>query len=130
MRDQVALLVIDTGLHGLGWNRQQAVEYLAAHSRWQGATALDQVGAVLASAGWLAAPAAGGLRLWQLRQGLAAQQGAGFDEALFDQQLGAWGLLPLGVLEPRMRAWADAATAAAALAGTAAPVVPLAPLAP
>ena len=130
VRDQVALLVIDTGLHGLGWNRQQAVEYLAAHSRWQGATALDQVGAVLASAGWLAAPAAGGLRLWQLRQGLAAQQGAGFDEALFDQQLGAWGLLPLGVLEPRMRAWADAATAAAALAGTAAPVVPLAPLAP
>jgi|GEM_PF-5333889 len=120
-RDQVALLVIDTGLHGLGWNRQQAVDYLAAHSRWQGPAALDQVGAVLASGGWLAAPAAGGLRLWQLRQALAAQRGAGFDEALFDDQLGAWGLLPLSVLEPRMRAWADA---------TAAAVVPAAPSVP
>ena len=130
VRDQVALLVIDTGLHGLGWNRQQALDYLAAHSRWQGAAALDQVGAVLASGGWLAAPAAGGLRLWQLRQTVAAQQGAAFDEALFDQQLGAWGLLPLGVLEPRMRAWADATTATAASAAAAAPVAPAASPAP
>ena len=113
VRDQVALLVIDTGLHGLGWNRQQAMDYLAAHSRWQGPAALAQIGAVLASAGYAAAPAAGGLRLWQLRQVLAAKQGTAFDEALFDQQLGAWGLLPLSVLEPRMRAWADATTAAA-----------------
>lgn len=115
VRDQVALLAIDTGLHGLGWNRQQAMEYLAAHSRWQGPAALAQVGAVLASAGWAAAPAAGGLRLWQLRQALAAQQGAAFDEALFDQQLGAWGLLPLNVLEQRMRAWADATAVPTAL---------------
>jgi hypothetical protein len=112
VRDQVALLVIDTGLHGLGWNRQQAMDYLVAHSRWQGPAALAQIGAVLASAGYAAAPAAGGLRLWQLRQVLAAKQGAAFDEALFDQQLGTWGLLPLSVLEPRMRAWADATTAA------------------
>jgi uncharacterized protein (DUF885 family) len=91
------------------------MEYLAAHSRWQGPAALAQVGAVLASAGWAAAPAAGGLRLWQLRQALAAQQGAAFDEALFDQQLGAWGLLPLNVLEQRMRAWADATAVPTAL---------------
>ena len=124
VRDQVALLVIDTGLHGLGWNRQQAADYLAAHSRWQGAAALAQVGAVLASAGYAAAPAAGGLRLWQLRQALAAQQGAAFDEALFEHQLGAWGLLPLGVLELRMRAWADAKAATAATVVPAAPPVP------
>jgi uncharacterized protein (DUF885 family) len=133
VRDQVALLVIDTGLHGLGWNRQQALDYLAAHSRWQGPTALERVGAVLAAAGWASAPAAGGLRLWQLRQAVAAQQGAAFDEALFDQQLGAWGLLPLGVLEPRMRAWAETMTARAALAapvGPAAPVVPVVPPTP
>jgi uncharacterized protein (DUF885 family) len=124
VRDQVALLVIDTGLHGLGWNRQQAADYLAAHSRWQGAAALAQVGAVLASAGYAAAPAAGGLRLWQLRQALAVQQGAAFDEALFEQQLGAWGLLPLGVLEQRMRAWADAKAATAAAVVPAASPVP------
>jgi uncharacterized protein (DUF885 family) len=46
--------------------------------------------------------------LWQLREALALQQGAAFDEALFDQQLGAWGPLPLEVLEQRMRAWAVA----------------------
>ena len=130
VRDQVALLVIDTGLHGLGWNRQQAVDYLAAHSQWQGPAALETVGAVLASAGWASAPAAGGLRLWQLRQAVAAQQGAAFDEALFDQQLGAWGLLPLGVLEPRMRAWADATAASAAAVAPVAPVGPLPPPAP
>jgi uncharacterized protein (DUF885 family) len=106
VRDSLALLVIDTGLHGLGWNREQALAYLAAHSRWQGAAALDRLGAVLASSAWVAAPAAGGLRLWQLRQGVALQQGAAFDEAAFDRQLGAWGPLPLDVLEARMRAWA------------------------
>jgi len=130
VRDQVALLVIDTGLHGLGWNRQQAVDYLAAHSQWQGPAALAQVGGVLASAGYAAAPAAGGLRLWQLRQAVAAQQGAAFDEALFDQQLGAWGLLPLGILEPRMRAWADATAASAASAASAAAVAPVGPVPP
>ncbi len=106
VRDSLALLVIDTGLHGLGWNREQALAYLAAHSRWQGAAALDRLGAVLASSAWVAAPAAGGLRLWQLRQGVALQQGAAFDEAAFDRQLGAWGPLPLDVLEARMRTWA------------------------
>ena len=130
VRDQVALLVIDTGLHGLGWNLQQALDYLAAHSRWQGPAALEPVGAVLASAGWASAPAAGGLRLWQLRQTVAAQQGAAFDEALFDQQLGAWGLLPLGVLEPRMRAWAETMTARAALAAPVGPAAPVAPVVP
>ena len=108
VRDSLALLVIDTGLHGLGWNRSQALAYLAAHSRWTGAAATERMGAVLASSAWMAAPAAGYLRLWQLREALALQQGAAFDEALFDQQLGAWGPLPLEVLEQRMRAWAVA----------------------
>jgi uncharacterized protein (DUF885 family) len=62
--------------------------------------------------------------LWQLRQALAVQQGAAFDEALFEQQLGAWGLLPLGVLEQRMRAWADAKAATAAAVVPAASPVP------
>jgi uncharacterized protein (DUF885 family) len=106
VRDSLALLVIDTGLHGLGWNREQALAYLAAHSRWQGAAALDRLGAVLGSSAWVAAPAAAALRLWQLRQSVAAQQGLAFDEAAFDAQLGAWGPLPLEVLETRMRSWA------------------------
>ena len=106
VRDSLALLVIDTGLHGLGWNREQALAYLAAHSRWQGAAALDRLGAVLGSSAWVAAPAAAALRLWQLRQSVASQQGLAFDEAAFDAQLGAWGPLPLEVLETRMRSWA------------------------
>jgi uncharacterized protein (DUF885 family) len=119
VRDSLALLVIDTGLHGLGWNREQALAYLAAHSRWQGAAALERLGAVLASSAWMAAPAAGGLRLWQLRQGVALQQGAAFDEAAFDAQLGAWGPLPLEVLEARMRNWAATQPALATTVPTA-----------
>lgn len=127
VRDQLALLVIDTGLHGLGWNRDQALAYLAAHSRWQGPAALERVGAVLASSAWLAAPAAGCLRLWRLRQSVAMQQGPAFDEAAFDQQLGAWGPLPLDVLETRMRGWAALPPALTAPVGPA-PAVATAPV--
>ena len=127
VRDALALLVIDTGPHGLGWNREQALAYLAAHSRWTGAAAIERLGAVLASSAWVAAPAAGALRLWQLRLAVAQQQGAAFDEAQFDQQLGAWGPLPLDLLEARMLHWAATAPPPAPLPGpvpvpTAAPV--------
>lgn len=93
-----ARLVVDTGLHALGWSRQQAVDYFRTHTP----VPLDQVLAEVDR--YLAMPAqalsykVGQLHIQQLREGAAAGLGSRFSIADFHDVVLGSGAVTLPVL--------------------------------
>jgi uncharacterized protein (DUF885 family) len=91
-------LVVDTGLHALGWTRQQAIDYLLAHTAVSPASAEREVDRYLAWPGQALSYKLGQLEILALRGDARHRLGAAFDVRRFhDVVLGSGGL-PLGAL--------------------------------
>ncbi len=90
-------LVVDTGIHAMGWGYSEAVAY------YQGATgrspqlAQADVYRYAAWPGQAVSYTVGYLKLLELREAAKAALGAKFDLASFHRALLGWGNLPLGV---------------------------------
>jgi uncharacterized protein (DUF885 family) len=98
-------LVLDTGIHALGWTRQQAIDYFVANSAKTEHDIVVEVDRYIASPGQALAYKTGELRIRALRADAERQLGGRFDvRAFHDVVLGA-GAVPLDVLEERVRAW-------------------------
>jgi uncharacterized protein (DUF885 family) len=119
---RAARLVADTGIHSLGWSRQQAIDYLNANTA---NLALDnevEVDRYIAHPGEALAYKLGQLRIASLRVEAQTALGERFDVRAFHDAVLENGALPLGVLERQVRRWIAAQTPAAAPAApTAAP---------
>ena len=101
-------MVVDTGLHALGWSRGQAVDYVRSQVPTDEAAATDLVDRAIARPGAALACGAGYLKIQSLRQ--LAQQGLGsrFELRAFHEQVLKDGAMPLSALEVKMRRWIDA----------------------
>lgn len=98
-------LVVDTGMHALGWSRQQAIDYLAAN------TALTMVEVEAQIDRYITWPAQalsykiGEIKIRQLRAQAEQQLGDKFDIRAFHDQVLKNGSLPLDLLEQLTLEW-------------------------
>jgi uncharacterized protein (DUF885 family) len=98
-------LVVDTGIHGKHWTRDQVVQYFRDHSSSNEATIQSETDRYIAWPGQALAYKIGQLTILRLREQARQALGDKFDiRAFHDELLGA-GALPLDVLEQRMTAW-------------------------
>jgi uncharacterized protein (DUF885 family) len=92
-------LVLDTGLHALGWSRDQAIDFFAANSVSPRHEIVVEVDRYIVWPGQALAYKVGSLHLQRLRQEQADAAGADFDLRAFHDDLLRHGALPLDLLD-------------------------------
>jgi uncharacterized protein (DUF885 family) len=99
-------LVVDTGLHALGWSRQQAIDYLAANSPQALNNIENEVDRYIGFCGQALAYKIGQREIVRLRDEAHRVMGSRFDIRAFHDTVLGCGPVPLGVLGDVVRAWA------------------------
>ncbi len=98
-------LVVDTGMHQLGWSRQEAIEFFINNTGKQEHDIVVEVDRYIVWPGQALAYKIGELKLKELR-GLAKEElGDKFDVRAFHDTVLGNGALPLRVLETQVREW-------------------------
>ena len=95
---RAARLVVDTGIHALGWTRQQAIDFMAAHTALGLNNVTNEVDRYIAYPGQALAYKLGQLELLRLRSEARERQGDRFDIRRFHDAVLGDGALPLPVL--------------------------------
>lgn len=98
-------LVVDTGIHALGWSRQQAVDYMNANTANSPVDNEVEVDRYIAQPGQALGYKIGQLRIMALRDKAQAALGARFDLRRFNNAVIDNGPLPLAVLEREIDHW-------------------------
>lgn len=119
---RAARLVTDTGIHTMGWTRQQAVDYLNANTANPAPDNEVEVDRYIAHPGEALGYKLGQLRIASLRVEAQTALGERFDVRAFHDAVLENGALPLGVLERQVRRWIAAQTAPQTAAPAPAPV--------
>ena len=102
---RAARLVIDTGIHSMGWSRQQAIDYLASHTALAQLDIQNEVDRYISWPGQALAYKLGELKMRKLRSLAEAELGPKFDQRRFHDTLLAMGSVPLPAMESEMKAW-------------------------
>jgi uncharacterized protein (DUF885 family) len=95
-------LVVDTGVHAMGWSRDRAREYFALHVPSQ---SLAEVDRYIARPGQALAYKLGELEIKRLRRKAEQALGSRFDVRDFHDAVLRNGALPLDLLEPQIDAY-------------------------
>ena len=98
-------LVVDTGIHAMGWSREQAIAYMLANSGMGRTDATAEVERYIAIPGQALAYKIGALTIQRLRGKAEAALGPRFDIRAFHEQVLGSGALPLPVLEAKIDGW-------------------------
>jgi uncharacterized protein (DUF885 family) len=107
---RAARLVADTGIHALGWSRQQTLDYLNANTANPPPDNEVEVDRYIAHPGEALGYKLGQLRIASLRTEAQTALGERFDVRAFHAAVLDNGALPLGVLERQVRKWIAAQT--------------------
>ncbi|MDQ4036418.1 MAG: DUF885 domain-containing protein [Chloroflexota bacterium] len=95
---RAARLVVDTGIHALGWSRQAAIDFMAAHTALGENNIANEVDRYIAWPGQALAYKLGQLELLRLRAEARGRQGSRFDIKAFHDAVLGEGALPLPAL--------------------------------
>jgi uncharacterized protein (DUF885 family) len=97
-------LVVDTGIHAMGWSRDRAREYFALHVPAQSIAEVDRY---IARPGQALAYKLGQLKIVELRRKAEQKLGSKFDIREFHDAVLRNGTLPLDLLEEEIDAYID-----------------------
>lgn len=102
---RAARLVVDTGIHSLGWDEDKAVAYMIECGRATPDQARSEVRRYITLPGQATGYKIGMLKIMELRRKAEKELGAKFDIRSFHDLLIGSGSLPLPVLETKVDAW-------------------------
>ena len=102
---RAARLVVDTGIHALGWTEQQAVDFMINTGRLSPDQARSEVRRYITLPGQATGYKIGMLKIMELRHKAEATLGQKFDVKGFDDLIISDGSQPLPVLADRVSAW-------------------------
>ncbi len=98
-------LVVDSGLHALGWSRQQAIEYMAEHTSLSLLNIQNEIDRYIAWPGQALAYKIGELKIRELRRQAEQSLGDRFDIREFHDVVLTSGTLPLDILDEIVQKW-------------------------
>jgi len=103
-------LVVDTGMHSMGWTRQQAIDFFRENTGKTDQDITVEVDRYIVQPGQALAYKIGQMKIRELRTEAETRLGAKFDVRKFHDAVLEDGAVPLGVLEIRMKHWMDSQT--------------------
>ena len=98
-------LVIDTGIHAMGWTREQALDYLARNTALSLHEVRTEIDRYISWPGQALAYKTGELKIRELRIEAERALGERFDVRSFHDAVLRNGEVPLSVLEEQVREW-------------------------
>jgi uncharacterized protein (DUF885 family) len=104
---RAARLVVDTGIHALGWTRRQAIDYMNANTANAPSDNEVEVDRYIAQPGQALGYTIGQLHIQALREKAQAALGEHFDLRGFHDAVLGNGALPLAILDQQVDAWIE-----------------------
>jgi uncharacterized protein (DUF885 family) len=99
-------LVVDTGLHALGWSRGRAVEFMLAHVPMPGGFLANEVDRYIVMPGQALSYMIGKREMVRMRDDASRRLGPRFALREFHAVVLDSGAVPMPVLEDKLRRWA------------------------
>lgn len=98
-------LVVDTGIHWMGWTRQQAIDYMEANTALSQHNVVAEVDRYIGWPGQALAYKTGELAISKMRREAEQKLGQDFDIRAFHDRILEVGAIPLPLLEQRVKTW-------------------------
>lgn len=98
-------MVVDTGLHVLGWSEEQALAFLAESGRMMGASGVRMIDRIASIPAQLTSYDSGAIEIFALRQQAKDALGEKFDLKKFHTIILKNGVVPLWVLREQVENW-------------------------
>lgn len=100
-------LVVDTGMHALGWSRDQAIAFLMENTALTELNVRNEIDRYITWPGQALAYKMGELKIRELRRRAEERLGDGFDLRAFHDAVLLEGAIPLDVLEAKIEGWIE-----------------------
>lgn len=102
-------LVVDTGIHAMGWSRERALDYLGSNTALSLHEVRTEIDRYISWPGQALSYKIGEMKIRELREQAESELGAKFDLRAFHDVLLSQGAVPLPVLERAIGEWIDSA---------------------
>lgn len=98
-------LVIDTGVHSMGWSREQALDFLGSNTALSDHEVTTEIDRYISWPGQALSYKLGEYTLWNLRREAESALGENFDVRSFHDYVLGLGSVTLDILQDEVRAW-------------------------